>query len=152
MARVMPTLTSWDVALHREQPDDSTSVGWKARLEGKHLVVRGRQTYLSSNGRLYAITVNQAGSQGLFDWQWGFAALPSRLARGQFRLVAKRMIDGQLAEGIQYTLVPGPKKTIIAIAWVNPSTGLVVRLQRDVLQGAHLTERDWADYRYQSSP
>src|SRR5947209_3993894 len=81
MARTVPTLTSWDVALHRDHRDDATSVVWKARLSGKHLVVRGRQTYLRSDNQWFAITADEAHARRLFDWQWGFAILPTRLAR-----------------------------------------------------------------------
>lgn len=149
MARTVPTLTSWNVALHRNHRNDTSSFAWKARLAGKRLVVRGRQTYLRSDNQWFAITADETHARRLFDWQWGFAILPTRLARNQFTLVAKRVIDGRLVEGVRYVLDRTAQQSIIATAWVNPSTGLVMRLQRDVMSGTRVVERDWADYRYQ---
>ncbi len=151
MARVMPTLTSWNVALHRDGADDSSSVGWKASLEGKHLLVRGRRTYLHSGNQWFAITVDQTQARRLFDWQWGFAMLPNRLARNQFGLLPARLVDGQRAEGVRYTLVHTPAETVEATAWINANTGLVVRLERNVIAENRVVEHDWADYRYQRS-
>lgn len=149
MARTVPTLTSWNIALHRDHSNDTSAFAWKARLSGKRLVVRGRQTYLKSNSQWFAITVDETHARRLFDWQWGFAILPTRLARNQFTLVPKRVIDGRSVEGVRYMLDQSKGQTIVATAWVDPSTGLVMRLQRDVMHGTHVVERDWADYRYQ---
>jgi hypothetical protein len=152
MARTVPTLTSWDVALHRNHRNDATSVVWKARLSGKHLVVRGRQTYLRSDNQWFAITADETHARRLFDWQWGFAILPTRLARNEFSLVKERVINGRSLEGIRYVLARTPAQSIVATAWVDPATGLVMRLQRDVMNGHRVLERDWADYRYQRTP
>jgi hypothetical protein len=149
MARTVPTLTSWNVALHRDHSNDTSSFAWKARLSGKHLVVRGRQTYLRSGNQWFAITADETHARSLFDWQWGFAILPSRLARNQFTLVSARVINGRLVEGVRYALARTAKETIVATAWVDQRTGLVMRLQRDVMSGTRVVERDWADYRYQ---
>jgi hypothetical protein len=149
MARTVPTLTSWDVALHRDHRNDTSSFAWKARLSGKRLVVRGRQTYLRSSNQWFAITADETHARRLFDWQWGFAILPTRLARNQFKLVASRIIDGRSVEGVRYMLARTASETIVATAWVDPKTGLVMRLQRDVMGGGRVVERDWADYRYQ---
>jgi hypothetical protein len=149
MARTVPTLTSWNVALHRDHRNDTSSFAWKARLSGKQLVVRGRQTYLRTNNQWFAITADETHARRLFDWQWGFAILPTRLARNQFKLVTPRIIDGRSVEGVRYMLARTAKETIVATAWVDPKTGLVMRLQRDVMSGGRVVERDWADYRYQ---
>jgi hypothetical protein len=149
MARTVPTLTSWNVALHRDHRNDTSSFAWKARLAGKTLVVRGRQTYLKAGSQWFAITADETHARRLFDWQWGFAILPTRLARNQFTLVATRKIDGRSLEGVQYVLARSHKETIEATAWVDPSSGLVMRLERDVIDGSHVVERDWADYTYQ---
>lgn len=149
MARTVPTVTSWDVALHRDHSNDTASFAWKARLFGKQLVVRGRQTYLRSNNKWYAVTADEVHATRLFDWQWGFAVLPSRLAHHQFTLVAARVIDGRRAEGVRYTLTSSPGRSVVATAWVNPVTGLVVRLEREVLQSTRVVEHEWADYSYE---
>jgi hypothetical protein len=149
MARTVPTLTSWNVALHRDHRNDTSSFAWKAQLAGKKLVVRGRQTYLKVDRQWFAITADETHARRLFDWQWGFAILPSRLAHDQFTLVAPRKIDGRSAEGVRYVLVRTRSQTIVATAWVDPSSGLVMRLERDVINGTRVVERDWADYTYQ---
>ncbi len=149
MARTVPTLTSWNVALHRDQSNDTSSVAWKARLAGKRLVVRGRQTYLRTAHQWFAITADETHARRLFDWQWGFAILPNRLARNQFTLVAPLTIDGRVVEGVRYVLARSNTQSIVATAWVDPASGLVKRLERDVMRGSHVVERDWADYTYQ---
>lgn len=149
MARSVPTLTSWNVALHRDHRNETSSFAWKTRLSGKRLVVRGRQTYLRTRNQWFAITADETHAARLFDWQWGFAILPNRLARNQFSLVSPKVIDGRALEGIRYVLARTPRETIVATAWVDQGTGLVMRLQRDVVSGTRLIERDWADYRYQ---
>ena len=149
MARTVPTLTSWNVALHRTQTNDSSAFVWRTRLAGKRLVVRGRQTYLRSNDHWFAITADEVRAKRLFDWQWGFAVLPTRLARGQFAMIGTRVIDGRSLEGIRYTLLRSGRETIVATAWVDPRTGLVMRLQRDVVVAGRSVEVDWADYGYQ---
>lgn len=149
MAHTVPTLTSWNVALHRDHSNETSSVAWKARLAGKRLVVRGRQTYLKINHQWFAITADETHARRLFDWQWGFAILPTRLARNQFTLVASRKIDGRLVEGVRYVLAQSGGQSIVATAWVDPTSGLVKRLERDVIRGTHTVERDWADYTYQ---
>ena len=149
MARSVPTLTSWNVALHRNHQNDTSSFAWKAQLSGKRLVVRGRQTYLRIDRQWFAVTADEIHARRLFDWQWGFAILPTRLARNQFTLVAPRRIDGRSVEGVRYVLAHGATQSIVATAWVNPSSGLVMRLDRDVINRGHVIEHDWADYRYQ---
>jgi hypothetical protein len=149
MARTAPTLTSWHVSLHREHQNDATSSGWKARLSGKYLVVRGRQTYLRSGDKWFAVTADETHARRLVDWQWGFAILPMRLARNEFSLVKRRTIDHRSLEGIRYVLARTSKKSVVATAWVDPTTGLVMRLERDVMSSGRVIERDWADYIYQ---
>ena len=151
MARSVPTLTSWNVALHRNQRNNASAFVWRTQLAGKRLVIRGRQTYLRSNNRWFAITADEVKAQRLFDWQWGFAVLPTRLARNQFTLIGTRIIDGRPLEGVRYTLLRSARKSIVATAWVDSRTGLVMRLQRDVLIDGRSVEVDWADYRYQKT-
>jgi hypothetical protein len=149
MARTVPTLTSWNVALHRNHRNDTSSFAWKAQLSGKRLVVRGRQTYLRVGRQWFAVTADETHARRLFDWQWGFAILPTRLAHNQFTLVAPRRIDGRSLEGVRYVLARATQQSIVATAWVDPSSGLVMRLDRDVINHGHVVEHDWADYRYQ---
>jgi hypothetical protein len=107
---------------------------------------------LRSGNHWFVVTADETHARRLVDWQWGFAILPTRLARNEFSLVKERVINGRSLEGIRYVLARTPEQSIVATAWVDPTTGLVMRLQRDVMSGQQVLERDWADYRYQRTP
>jgi hypothetical protein len=149
MVRTVPTLTAWRVALHRNARNAASSVHFLTVLSGKRLVVRRSQTYLTAGKKVYAISLDEVHPQRLFDWQFGFAVLPARLSQHQFRILGKRTIDGRPTEGIHYTVSSAPPRIVVATAWVDVQSGLVLRLERDLLQGSKTLEHDWADYMYE---
>jgi len=152
LVRTVPTVTGWQVTMHQEFANSTSSYECSVPLQrGQSLYIRGSSTYLHSYGAWYRIPTTRRGARCSSSWEWSFVTLPSRLAQRSFAIVAGPRIEGRQTEGIRYRLHGPNNQQIQATAWVDVKSGLVLRLQRTVLRGSQLLERDAADYTYETS-
>lgn len=155
LARTVPTLTSWHMTLHRIRGNTASAnrCDTLPLAPGQRLYVRGDRSFIYSHGQWHQFTTFASGGQCPADWQWAFAQLPARLAHsGTFDLLPARAITGRLADGVRYSIRQPNREQVIAVAWVDQRTGLIIRLERTVLQANRLVELDSADYRYDRTP
>jgi|SRR5579884_2926490 len=150
-ARTVPTVTSWQVTLHRVKGNTATATNCSFPLrEGARFYTRGGMIYLFYRGKWYKFTARGQGTCA--RWQYQFLSLPAALASKKIASYRHTTVRGQRAEVASYAShVDG--KTITVQAWISAQTGLVLRLERSVTSGGRVLERELADYSYhQSSP
>jgi hypothetical protein len=73
--------------------------------------------------------------------------LPASLARSSVTFLPAKTVMGHPATGVRYSS-PHAGRTTTITAWVDSDTGLTLRLVRVESRGAHVIERDVADYTY----
>lgn len=151
LARSAPTVTSWNLTLRQERGNSAFLYSIPTD-SGQHLFVRGTQTYVYTRHAWWRIMPSTSTKLSAADWQYAFALLPAHLASGKFTILPARFIDGQNGEGVRYVLRQNSSDRDIATAWVNPRTGLVIRLDRVLMRAGTVIERDSASYRYQRTP
>jgi hypothetical protein len=155
MVRTVPTVTGWQWGVTRHGANSTRFTGYTNPNPGRVYVYRYGGTlvpYLRVNGEWKGVPTETSGSVSTTDWLWAFAQLPVRLAEHQATILDRtRVVDGTSAVGVQYMLTGGPSVTVRAIAWVNPKSGRILLLERQVLRGQRLVEADWAHYVYQRS-
>lgn len=149
LTRTAPTVTGWQWTLHEQRGESTRVVRLQSQLTGDQaLYVHYGQAYLYSGGKWQIVSTGQPLTPRVADWQWGFTWLPSRLAKHDFTLLPDRVIDTRRVVGIQYTIAPSSAAQIVFTAWVDRSSGLVMRLTRVEVSRQRVVARDVADYRY----
>jgi hypothetical protein len=146
LARTVPTVTSWQWTVHRHGAEGGVIREQSRLTSDRELYIRDGKPYLYLGGRWAVVTSGQS------TWQWAFATLPSHLLDGSFNLVGKRTIAGHETEGIRYDVSGVSGQDIVATAWVDESTGLLVQLNRAQVAGTRVIQRETIDYRYRMSP
>jgi hypothetical protein len=149
--RTVPTVTGWQVTVRQVRKDTETPYSCLVPLHsGERLFIRDGRVYVYAKGQWYVPTDTHSACP--FEWQWAFAVLPGRLQHHQFTILPDERIDGRTVETIRYTLPASRGRSIVATAWFDRQTGLVMRLEHLVMRGHTVIERDVADYRYMRSP
>jgi hypothetical protein len=155
MVRTVPTVTGWQWGVTRHGANSTRFTGYTNPNPGRVYVYRysGKLVpYLRVNGEWKGVPTETSGSVSTTDWLWAFAQLPVRLAEHRAKILDRtRVVDGTSAVGVAYMLTAGRSITVRAIAWVNPTSGRILLLERQVLRGHRLVEADWAHYVYQRS-
>ncbi|MGH2442338.1 MAG: hypothetical protein ACRDFX_04145 [Chloroflexota bacterium] len=151
LIKTAPTVTAVRYTLrHSGSGGSSVTRRWhQFNKENQRLYVWGKWTYLWSNGAWSIVPATQPLRPTSVDWELAFSTLPYRLAHHNYTALAARRVDHQMTVGVQYSFSKPGGYAVTATAWVNPSTGLVVRLQRVVLLHGAVTQRDAADYAYE---
>jgi hypothetical protein len=150
LARTMPTVTSWKVSLHELRGNAATSYECTRPLKpGQRLYIRGDRTYLYSQGKWFQLTSSLSDPQCPAEYQWVF--LPARLAHNHPTLLPARTVDGRTAVGIRYVMSQTADARVVATAWTDPHSGLVIRMARVVVHNGQVVERETADYHYTKS-
>jgi hypothetical protein len=148
--RTVPTVTGWQVTVRQVRQDTETPYSCLVPLRsGQQLFIRDGRAYVYTNGQWYVPTDSHSGCP--FEWQWAFAVLPGRLQHHQFTILPNQRIQGQSVETIRYTLPESGGRMVIATAWFDRNTGLVMRLEHVVMRGHAVLEQDVANYRYTRS-
>jgi hypothetical protein len=158
LVRSAPTVTGWEMTLQQVRDDQAATFQCIQPLRpGQHLYIRGNRSYLFAAGRWYEVTgtwyrvsPGRTGRQCPSDWEWAFAVLPSHLAQQGFEFVWNRLDRNVI--GVHYTLQQSRGSRVEATAWVDRTSGLVRRLERDVVQAGRVVERDVASFRYTRTP
>lgn len=158
LVRTAPRVTGWEMTLQRLRDNQVSSYECTQPLRAdQHLFVRGNHAYLYASGRWYEVTSTwyldsprRADIQCPSEWQWAFAALPAHLAQGGYRFV--RSVSRPFLVGIRYSLRQTGNARVLATAWVDRDSGLIRRLERDVLLGRRLVEQEVATFHYARKP
>jgi hypothetical protein len=147
--RTVPTVTGWQVTVHQVRKDIETSSCLVPLHPGQQLFIRDGRVYVYSGGQWYQPTDSHSGCS--FEWQWAFAVLPGRLQHHQFTILPDQRISGRTVETIRYAVPESGGRKVIATAWFDRQTGLVMRLEHLVKRGHVVLERDVANYQYMRS-
>jgi hypothetical protein len=151
-AHSVPTISSWRWTLHEQRGDAAEAVQYRAVLN-RWQALRSYygHPYLYDRGHWTAIAWNMqrmAGGVRLpSDWEWAFAILPSLLADKVTSLPAATL-QGRAVERFAEIEAVGSNRSVTVTAWVDPTSGLVLRLERVIRQGPRALQRDVIDYRY----
>jgi hypothetical protein len=151
-ARTVPSITSWRWTLHARRGSTEDSAQFQAVLNpSQALRIYYGRPYLYDGGHWTAIEWNMARMGGGIarpaDWEWAFAILPS-LLRDHITHLPGAVMDGHTVERFADLDRLGGKRSVAVTAWVDPSSGLVLRLERVVQIGSRMLESDRVDYRY----
>lgn len=147
LAQTMPTVTSWQVSVHRER---GSTASWYLcpGPHGQRLYLRGDHLYLYSGGTWYLLSTGPSNAPCSPDLVWAFALLPQRLAQGHAQFLPASALDGRPADEIRYVLSGAGASRVQATAWVDRQSGLLLRLERVTVRNGQIVERESADYRY----
>lgn len=154
LARTAPTVTEWRWTLRETVDGRTTTAPWQYGFSPyQRLYVRYGQCYLYSDGHWYLAPSAPLDARRLqaSAWGWVFANLPRRLARHRFVLLPDRLVDGHAVEGFRFSLPSGQNVSVVATAWVDRRSGLIVRLERQLVGGEKVIEQDVADYSYRTA-
>ena len=151
LVRELPTVTSWKVTAHQEGQNVSSVTTYRVHLTpDQEIYIRAERgsyrSYFYSGGQWSEVRDGQSIAPSGVAWQFAFATLPQRLARHRFVLLTSSQPN---TEGVRYSLPAQHGFRIRVTAWIDRTTGLAKRLERDVIRGNRVIERDWADYRYE---
>src|SRR5579875_1291698 len=123
-ARTVPTVTSWQVTLHRIQGDTATSTDCYVPLPpGERLYTRDGAIYVYYRNSWYRVTTSGSGSCA--RWRYEFLSLPAALLHQKVAIGRSTTVDGQPVEEVSYA-TRRHSEMIAVRAWVSPTTGLVV--------------------------
>jgi len=151
LVRAVPTVTSWKVTAHQQGQNVSSVTTFGVQLTpDQEIYIRAERgtyrSYFYSGGQWSEVRDGQSIAPSGVAWQFAFATLPQRLASHRFVLLTSSQPN---TEGIRYSLPERHGIRIQVTAWIDRTTGLAKRLERDVIRGNRVIERDWADYRYE---
>lgn len=151
LARAAPTVTSWRVSV--QQVSGNTASAFPCRMSlstRQRLYIRNGQTYLYDRGRWLRLTSDPLDRQCPSQLQWPFAEFAGRLAAGKVTILSgSSRLGGHAVVRVVYASVRPDHARVSATAWVERSTGLVLRLERVVTRGKVVIERSSAEYQYQ---
>jgi hypothetical protein len=151
LTRTAPTVTAWQWTLHRKDANGKLRViRLRTRPFGPYqrLYVKNGRTYLYYYGKWQLVSASVPRDKPQYFWVWAFAQLPERMATQHFSIVGERSLSAHLTVGLRYTLATAGNKVVLATAWVDENTGLVVQLVRTTTVGGRQVQRDVADYHY----
>ncbi len=151
LMRAVPTVTSWKVTAHQQGQNVSSVTAYRIPLApNQKIYIRAERgtyrSYFYSGGQWSEVRDGQSIAPSGVAWQFAFATLPQRLASHRFVILRNSQPN---TEGIRYSLPEGHGLRVQVTAWIDRTTGLAKRLERDVIRGNRVIERDWADYRYE---
>jgi hypothetical protein len=151
LMRNVPTITGWQWTVHETTGTSTRVERYRTSLSAsQHVYVVYGQVYvwLFGNWRTPGSDLTRP-KPSAYDWQWGFTLLNNPLATQNFTILPATRIDGVETEGIRAPLAINGQRAVTVTFWVQRSTGLVFRLERDVTAGSGEIEHDVVDYRYQ---
>lgn len=150
LAQAAPTLTSWQVSVQTLGRSAASADACEMPLKsGQRLYLRDGRAYLYSHGHWQEITVNPLDRHCLAQLQWPFATFAADLAANRVTILpGQSRIDGRVALQVA-ARSQGIGDTVIDIrAWVEPASGLVLRVERVIRRHGVVTQRTLADYQY----
>jgi len=160
LTQTIPTVTAWHWTVHETVGHRQYVILYSSALtSNQRIYVRYNRVYLYSNGSWALAPADQwaeSGStadptMGARDWQWAFAALPEMLQRGDVRFLATRSLAGHATVGIRYSRLGAGGVRVMATAWVDERTGLLVRMQQMVTRAGKALGSDWVDFQFRVS-
>lgn len=151
LVRTVPTVTGVQLTYYRERAGMAEEYQCLPQ-QGQHLYIRDGHTYVFTHNRWYQLNELSSSGRCPQNWQLAFASLPARLAAHRFSVLPAQRVDGIRTIGIRYTVVPRSGDRIVVTAWVDRSTGLMMRLVRVRIRDGVTIARDVADYQYQRIP
>lgn len=151
LVRTVPTVTGVQLTYYRERAGMAEEYQCLPQ-QGQHLYIRDGHTYVFTHNRWYQLNELSSSGRCPQNWQLAFASLPARLAAHRFSVLPAQRVDGIRTIGIRYTVVPRSGERIVVTAWVDRSTGLMMRLVRVRIRDGVTIARDVADYQYQRIP
>ncbi len=156
LVRSVPTVTSWRVTVQQERGNAMVS-SQCAVPAGYRIYIRDDQSFVYSGGRWYQLTgswqrlaMSRLSAQCPVDFQWAFALLPNHLARQPSSILPRK--KGDRFDRIHYSVAGSKGIHSELTAWINRKSGLLLRLNRVVMRGNSVVERDVAVYRYERTP
>lgn len=151
LVRTVPTVTGVQLTYYRERAGVSEQYECLPQ-QGQHLYLRDGRTFIFTHGRWYQLDRLSSSGRCPQNWQLAFANLPARLAAHRFSVLPAQRVAGIRTIGIRYTMAPGRGEQIVVTAWVDRTTGLIMRLVRVRMRSGSVVARDVADYQYQRTP
>ncbi len=151
LVRTVPTVTGVQLTYYRERAGVAEEYQCLPQ-QGQHLYIRDGRTYIFTQNRWYQLNTLSSSGRCPQDWQLAFASLPARLAAHRFSVLPAQRVDGIRTIGIRYTMAAGSNERIVVTAWVDRTTGLIMRLVRVRVRAGDIVARDVADYQYQRTP
>lgn len=155
MTNTVPTVTNLQWTVHQRTGGRASVLRLQFPLgRYERVYIQGGRVFLYRYGKWLLVRSRPDAGNGR-NWQqtfaqWAFATLALRLSNGSgFSILPHRRIGGVLTEGIRYGAGGTFDRQVVATAWVNPESGLIVRLDRIVQSGGRTVERDYVDYTYQ---
>lgn len=153
LAHTVPTVTGWQVTVHKDVHNTESLYGYRIPLSAERLSIRSGTAYLYSGGTWYQLSASSPVKLTPSSWQWALASLPAHLQRaGSFAVVRQRTAAGAERRGIRYAVPQSAGVTVIVTAWIARTDGVVIRLEHVVRQHGRVTERDVVDYESQRKP
>jgi hypothetical protein len=151
LMRNVPTIQAWRWTVTEIRGQRIKVHRWQASLGATQRVyVYYGQVYFWSKPRWLQPAADLVRARTTsYDWQWAFALLNRPLATHDFTILPDQRIEGVGAEGIRTTLGIAGQRAVTVTFWVQPRTGLVLRLERDLTAGNREVEHDVVDYQYQ---
>jgi|SRR5579872_4737370 len=154
LARTAPTLTRWHWTLTVSAAHRTPAVlRWQFALSPtQRLDVQSGRLLLFTDGQWRRISADPVDNPSLSDWNVAFAALAVQLSHVHYSLLATRIIQGHRTEGIRFATAPNPSTRVLTTLWVDPTSGLVLHIDRVKTLRNRVVEHDAVDYEYGRAP